>query len=302
MKKIIINDKDKLEKLVAEAGFSRTELAKRLTTSYKTIYRWLDLDVRPRERQSREIDELFKEYIDLSDLIEQIRKQVSAPIKFLKHHAEIREKFFLSMTYNSNAIEGSRMTLKETEQAIEGKQVRGKELFEVLEAVNHHNALLYLLEEIKPGFQITEEYILRLHSIVMYNFNNKLPGKYRTGFVNLTNTEKKLPSAQEVPAKMRAFTKEVNNYHNGRSLKKIAEDHYEFEAIHPFFDGNGRVGRLIMLTQLLSRGYPPAVLTVEDRYKYYLALGKGDMGDFKNLTQMVCDSVIKGYNTLFAGE
>ncbi|MBN3033777.1 MAG: Fic family protein [Candidatus Saganbacteria bacterium] len=302
MKKIIINDKDKLEKLIAEAGFSRSELAGRLATSYKTVYRWLDLAVKPRERQAREIDQLFKEYIDLSGLVEQIRKQVSDPIKYLKHHSAIREKFFLSMTYNSNGIEGSRMTLKETELAIEGKPVRGKELFEVLEAVNHHNALLYLLEEIKPNFKITEEYILKLHSIVMYNFNNKLPGKYRTAYVNLTNTEKKLPSAQEVPAKMRAFIKDVNNYRGGRSIKKIAEDHYEFEAIHPFFDGNGRVGRLIMLTQLLSRGYPPAVLTVEDRYKYYLALGKGDLGDFKNLTQMVCDSIIKGYNTLFARE
>jgi Fic family protein len=302
MKKIVINDKDKLKKLIAEAGFSRSELAGRLSTSYKTVYRWLDMDIKPRERQAREIDELFKEYIDLSELVEQIRKRVADPIKYLRHHLEIREKFFISMTYNSNGIEGSRMTLKETEMAIGGKPVRGKELFEVLEAVNHHNALLYLLEEIKPGFKITEEYILKLHAIVMYNFNNKLPGKYRTGYVNLTNTEKKLPAAQEVPAKMRSFIKAVNDYRGGQPVKKIAVDHYEFEAIHPFFDGNGRVGRLIMLTQLLSRGYPPAVLTVEDRYKYYLALGKGDMGDFKNLAQMVCDSVIKGYNTLFAGE
>jgi len=83
-------------------------------------------------------------------------------------------------------------------------------------------------------------------------------------------------------------------------LKKISRDHYEFESIHPFFDGNGRVGRIIMNTQLLSQGYPPAIIEIEDRYKYYLALSRGDMGDFKNLTQMVCDSVIKGYNLLFA--
>jgi Fic family protein len=203
------------------------------------------------------------------------------------------------MTYNSNAIEGSRMTLKETEMAINGKKVKGKELFEELEAINHHNALLYMLEQIKPNFKITEEYILKLHSIMLYNFNNKLPGKYRTGHVNLTNTEKVLPSPQQVPILMRLFIKNLNDY-KVDILKKVASDHYEFESIHPFFDGNGRIGRIIMLTQLLSKGYPPAIIEVEDRYKYYLALSKGDLGNFRNLIQMVCESIIKGYDLLFA--
>jgi len=71
------------------------------------------------------------------------------------------------MTYNSNAIEGSRMTIKETKQAMEGENVRGRELFEVLEAVNHKNALRHLLEVVKPNFRIDEDFILKLHSIVM---------------------------------------------------------------------------------------------------------------------------------------
>lgn len=300
MKKIVLSDKDKLEKLIKEAGFSRSELARQLQTNYKSVYRWLDQEIKPQLRQSREIDELFKEYVDLTDWIEKIRASLPDPIEYLKKNPTIREKFFLLLTYHSNAIEGSRMTLKETEMAMEGKKVRGKELFEVLEAVNHHNALLFMLDEIKPGYKIKEEYLLELHSIVLYNFKHKLPGKYRTGYVNLTNTEKKLPSAQAVPPKMRAFINEINHYQDGSDLKKIARDHYEFESIHPFFDGNGRVGRLILLTQLLSRGYPPAIIEVEDRYKYYLALGKGDMGDFKNLVQMLCDSILNGYNLLFA--
>jgi len=299
MKKIEISIKEKIECILQETGFSRSQLARELEVDYQAVYRWIDQGVLPHKAQARRIDELFKEQVDLSDIVNQLRKKIPQPIKRLKQNIELRGKFFLLMTYHSNAIEGSRMSLGETEEAIEGKKVRGRELFEMLEAINHNNALLFMLGVIKPGFKITEEYILKLHSIIMYNFNNKLPGKYRTGYVNLTNAEKKLPTAQQVPLLMRKFVKNVNKY-GANIVKKIAGDHYEFEEIHPFFDGNGRVGRLIMLTQLLAKGLPPAIIELEDRYNYYLALGKGDFGDFRNLTQMICESVLKGYNLLFA--
>jgi len=96
---------------------------------------------------------------------------------------------------------------------------------------------------------------------------------------------------------MGKFVKAVNAY--GKDpIAKIAHDHYEFEAIHPFFDGNGRVGRLVMVTQLLSKGYAPAIIEIDDRSAYYTALGKADMGDMKNIVQMLCDSIIKGYRLL----
>ena len=297
MKNYPISDKKKLEKILKETGVSRSELTRRLEASYKTVYRWLDKDIKPHLAQSRDIDQLFKEYVDLRNVVLELKKNLKDPIKILKTNEELKDKFFLEMTYNSNAIEGSRMTKKETEMAFEGRKVKGKEVFEILEAVNHKNALQFLMENIKPNFRIDEKYILKLHEIILYNFNNKLPGKYRTGFVNLTNTEVPLPSAQEVPLRMGRFIKEINRYGND-PIGKIARDHYEFEAIHPFFDGNGRVGRLIMITQLLSKGFPPAIIQIEDRYKYYMALGKGDTGDFRNIIQMVCDSIIKGFEFL----
>ncbi len=294
---IPVSDREKLRALVEQAGLTRSQLARLIEVSYRTVYRWLNQGVRPHPFASRRIDELFKQHIDLVPVVEKLKKGLKDPIRILKTNPAIRDRFMLEMTYHSNAIEGSRMTMGETQAALSGAVVKGKEPFEVFEAVNHRNALLELLSNIRPGFSIDEEYILKLHSIVLYNFHDKLPGRYRTGFVNLTNTENPLPSAQLVPVKMKILLKEINRY--GKSpLAKMARDHYEFEAIHPFFDGNGRVGRLILLTQLLSRGYPPALIRLEDRYAYYFALGKGDMGDFKNLIQMVCESVMRGYHLL----
>ena len=292
-----IDDREKLEKIISATGISRSEIARKLEVSYKTVYRWLDGNVSPQPRQSRDIDQLFKEYVDIRSIVTALSKKMKGPAGLLKSDAAVRNGFFLAMTYNSNAIEGSRMTVKETQKAFDGKIVRGKELFEVMEAINHRNALEFVLENVKKNFAITREYILKLHSIVMYNFNNKLPGRYRTGYVNLTNTEKKLPSAQEVPLKMGKFIGAINTYPQDL-IAKIARNHYEFEAIHPFFDGNGRVGRLLMMTQLLSKGLAPAIIMVENRYKYYMALSKADDGDFSNITQMVCDSIIEGYNNM----
>lgn len=292
-----MSDQEKLERIIRSTGVSRSELARNLEVSYKTVYRWLDQGVLPHPAQSKDIDQLFKEHVDLTGVVLKMQKQLKHPLKALKANPQLREQFFLQMTYHSNAIEGSRMTIKETERALEGKQVKGKELFEVLEAVNHRNALEFLLNNLRPGFRIEREFILKLHQIVMYNFNDKLPGRYRTGGVNLTNAEKALPSAQEVPLKMGKLLKNINHYGHA-PIKKIALDHYEFEAIHPFFDGNGRVGRLLMIAQLLSKGFAPAIIHIEDRYKYYMALSKGDFGDFKNIVQMVCESILKGYELL----
>ncbi|MFC1709565.1 Fic family protein [Candidatus Omnitrophota bacterium] len=294
MKYSYLTDREKLEAILKATRVSRSELARKLEVGYKTVYRWLDKGCQPHLAQSRDIDQLYKEHIDLRETVSELKKKMGNPLKILKENNAIRDKFLLEMTYHSNAIEGSRMTINETKRAFEGKKVRGKELFEVLEAVNHKNALEFLLNTIKANYRIDEKYLLKLHEIVMYNFNNMLPGRYRTGHVNLINTEIKLPSAQDVPLKIGKLLKNINKSAKD-PIGKIAHDHYEFEAIHPFFDGNGRVGRLIMITQLLAKGFTPSIVQIGDRYNYHMALGRADLGDYDNIVQMVCDSIIKGY-------
>ena len=295
------NDRQKLLKIIEVADINRSELARRLEVDYKTIYRWIDKDISPQKKRSMDIDHLFKSLVDLRGIVYELKAKSGNPLKLLRAETAIREQFFLDITYNSNAIEGSRMTRKETKDAFDGKNVRGKQLFEVLDAVNHRSAMEFVLDSCNTDFLITGEYVLSLHEKVMRGFSDKLPGKYRPGHVNPANAQQILPPASEVPLRMGKFLSGVNSYGED-IIENIALDHYEFEAIHPFLDGNGKVGRLIMLTQLLSKGLAPAIIKVEDRNKYYAALDKGDIGDLKNIVQLLCDAIIDGYGRLFAAE
>jgi len=296
MKVPVFSDREKIIKILEATKTTKASLARALEVDYTTLLRWLK-NVKPQPRQSRDIDQFFKDNVDIREVVLDLKKRVKNPLRTLQTDKRIKDDFILKVTYHSNAIEGSRMTMKETQTAIEGHSVKGKELFEIFEAVNHKNAMEYMLEVVHPGFKIDKKYILRLHEIVMYNFNDKLPGKYRTGHVNLTNADAVLPSAQEVPVKMDRLIKKVNIYDND-PIAKVAKVHYEFEIIHPFFDGNGRVGRLIMVTQLLSQAFAPAVIKTEDRYKYYMGLEKCNFDNYKNIVQMVCESIIEGYRLL----
>ncbi len=286
--------KQKITLILKETGDSPSRLAKALEVDYRRLYSWLNEGHEPHPRMAKDIDEFFKKYVDIQPVVSGLRKLLPNPMERIRQSETLKKKFLLEATFHSNAIEGNRMTLKETEMVIDGKVVKGKELFEMMEAVNHKNAAEFVLSEVNPGFKITEEYLLKLHGIVMYNFGSKLPGHYRTGFVHLTNTDIKVPNAQQVPLEMSALLKKINHY-GENPIEHVARMHHRFETIHPFFDGNGRVGRLLVNTQLLALGFAPAIVRIEDQYNYYLGLELGHKESFRQLTQLLCESIIEGY-------
>lgn len=295
-KNSLISDQQKLNALL-KAGLKPTALARLLEVEYRSVHRWLKDGVAPHPRVSKKIDELFRRETDLALTLEQLKKQVKDPLKKLQRMLETNDRALIELTYHSNAIEGSRLTFKETEKAVRGEIVRNKLPFEIFEAINHQNALREVLKQAKRGFKITEEFILKLHSIVMYNFHDKLPGSYRTGYVNLTNTEVPTLAAQLVPLRMKKLVAAMNRP-GADKIALIAIQHHEFETIHPFFDGNGRTGRLVMMAQLLSRRYAPAHIRIDDQKDYYLALNKADRGDFKTLIHFLQESILRGYDLL----
>ncbi|NYZ74193.1 Fic family protein [Candidatus Micrarchaeota archaeon] len=205
----------------------------------------------------------------------------------------LRKKFEVEMTYNSNAIEGNRLSLKETFLVIEkGMTIGGKSVKEHLEAVNHKEALLFLEKLANRKTRITEADILQLHSIIMSKIDPQNAGFYRQSQVYITQSKHRPPSFKEVPNLMKQVLDELNSKEEGRkAVESATRLHHLFVWIHPFVDGNGRVARLLTNLRLMRATFPPIVLQKKIRMTYYRALEAGDEGDLKPLAGIIARDV-----------
>lgn len=213
---------------------------------------------------------------------------------------KLKERFEVEMTYNSNAIEGNTLTLKETYWVIQqGITVKGKSLKDHLEAKNHKEALDYLYELIgheTPHF-INEHLIKELHTLVIQDIDKNIAGKYRNIDVFITGTKHVPPSALEVPHQMSALIAWAKaNYKKLDVIEFASIFHHKFVHIHPFQDGNGRVGRLLMNIFLLHYGFPLTIIQKNDRQKYYRVLSAADVGNYKPLVGFVSQAVLRSLN------
>ena len=213
---------------------------------------------------------------------------------------KLKERFEIEMTYNSNAIEGNTLTLKETYWVIQqGITVKGKPLKDHLEAKNHQEALNYLYELIERGstHTISERMIRELHTLVIQEINKEIAGNYRDIDVFITGTKHVPPSALEVPSQMRALIAWAKtNYSKLDVVEFAAMFHHKFVHIHPFQDGNGRVGRLLMNIFLMQYGFPLTIIQKNDRQKYYRVLAVADTGNYKPLIQFVAQTILRSLN------
>lgn len=213
---------------------------------------------------------------------------------------KLKERFEVEMTYNSNAIEGNTLTLKETYWVIQqGITVKGKSLKDHLEAKNHKEALDFLYELVEHGKSstISEHLIKSLHSLVIQDIDRKIAGRYRNKDVFITGTDHTPPSALEVPAKMEEFIVWARkNYRKIPVIDFSAIFHHKFVHIHPFEDGNGRTGRLLMNIFLMQYGFPMTIIQVNDRQKYYRVLAAADDGNYNPLVNFIGQSVLRSLN------
>jgi Fic family protein len=217
---------------------------------------------------------------------------------------KLRDQFSIEMTYNSNGIEGNKLTLKETYLVLrEGITVKGKNLKDHLEAKNHEDALKYLFQLVdsKKKISITNALIRELHQLVIKDTERDLAGNYRRTNVAIPGSHHKPVPGFRVQEKMDEFVKWCT--HNEKKLHPIefaAKLHHMFVHIHPFEDGNGRTGRLMMNLFLMRLGFPIAVILKSDRTKYYRALESADKGDVGSLLKLIAQAVERSLDIYIA--
>lgn len=195
----------------------------------------------------------------------------------------IQERYNSIFVYNSNALEGNTLTESETILVLErGVTIGGKSLKEHLEVINHKKAFAYINEIISKKSPISEEILLELHAILL---ENVLPveqvGKYRTRSVIIKGAILQPPIAQEIPEKMEELVSTINsNPEKIPPFEFCTKIHAFFEQIHPFSDGNGRVGRILLNLMLIQRNFLPITIPTIDRMTYLDGLSKADKGKF----------------------
>jgi Fic family protein len=213
---------------------------------------------------------------------------------------KIRDHFKIEMTYNSNAIEGNSLTLKETFLVInEGITIKGKPLKDHLEAKDHHAALEYLYELVEHKKRVTlSEYLIRtLHQLVTKETEEECAGRYRESNVIIGGTDHTPPDALDVPIKMKELLQWFQENHKKLHVAELAAlFHHRLVHIHPFLDGNGRTARLAMNILLMKAGYPLVVVLKNDRKKYYRVLDCADKDDFKPMVQFIAQAVERSLN------
>lgn len=183
--------------------------------------------------------------------------------------ARLIEEFAVEYTYNSNAIEGNTLTLWETDMVLRGLTIDQKPLKDHMEAVGHKEAFDFVRELVQNQTPMSERVIQQIHYFVLADKRDDR-GVYRRVPVRIMGAQHEpvqpyliQPRMEQLLESYRASTEHI--------VTKLARFHIEFEGIHPFIDGNGRTGRLLVNLELMKAGYPPIDIKFTDRLAYYNA-------------------------------
>jgi len=180
----------------------------------------------------------------------------------------IAESELPEMVYNSNAIENSTLTLKETEQILLAQTLmRRISLRETFEATNLARVIKYLWT--RPTLELTVENFELLHQMLLGGINDDYAGRIRKARENVRVGWHIAPPPERVRPMLDELIARYNNDGSAHFLEKIAAFHLQFETIHPFCDGNGRMGRLLINLQLAALGYPPVIIQNKNKKQEY---------------------------------
>lgn len=203
------------------------------------------------------------------------------------------ESLRIEQTYHSNAIEGSTLTLRETQLVIEGLSLpAGKSLREVYEARNHDRAIRLVEQwaESRAASQlVSERDLLDLHATVLAEIEPANAGRYRTERVRISGTRFIPPGGHRFPELIPAALALANTA-DRHPVLRAAELHYNLVAAHPFTDGNGRTARLMMNYALLRAGCPHVIIDVASRADYLATLDEANAGRWEPFADFIIRS------------
>ena len=286
----------KLEEALKEKGISKTMLSEELGLSSRTIAK-----IAKGEKLSSRSIRRIADYLGLPavDIMKEISDNMILQIlrdeKEIKVSGGLYHELQVRMTYNSNHIEGSKLSEEQTRLIFETNTIDisdGIPVDDILETVHHFRAIDYVIDNAEA--ELSEDIIKQLHYILKHDTKDSTlswfaVGDYKKRANVVGGRETSKPS--EVHKHMKAILDEYNAK-KGVTVEDIITFHAEFEYIHPFQDGNGRVGRLIALKECLRHNVIPFI--IEDSKKYYYYRG---LAEWRNEKGWLIDTCLDGQDT-----
>jgi len=215
-------------------------------------------------------DGRYRSAESMLNMIDRKKKELDNRRPLTEGEAErLGEQFIVEYTYNSNAIEGNTLTLRETDLVLRGLTVDQKPLKDHMEAVGHKEAFEYVSELTKKNVPLSESIIKQIHYLVLADKKDDR-GVYRRVPVRIMGAKNEPVQPYLIQPKMEQL---MASYAENKEhiVTKLARFHLEFESIHPFIDGNGRTGRLLVNFEFMKAGFPPIDIKFTDRIAYYKA-------------------------------
>lgn len=302
-----MNYSKQLKAILKASGWSQEELARRLDVSFVTLNSWVNARSEPRKKAIDNIRTLYYEILGSDSLdigaLEEFKenvKDLKTTVHKIIENEDVLNRLILNLTYHTNSIEGSTMTLDDTKQVLyNNKTLTNRTQIEQIEARNHRAALLWILDELqRKEFAIDVNTVKGLHLRLMNGIIDNA-GEYRNHGVRIMGAHVTVANYLKVSTLLEELIVNLDQYSKD-PINELSTTHAAFEKIHPFSDGNGRVGRLLMLAQALSLGFVPPLVLKERKIAYYKYLELAQTkDDLIPLQLFIAESMVTANQLLF---